>query len=204
MKGKLIVLEGGEGSGKTSILERLRTTASERNLLLTREPGGSEFGEEVRSILFSEKGKTFSPLTQFHLFFAARADHVQKVILPALEKGTNVISDRFSASTFAHQIFGEGHHEMLPLFEKAQEALRERGIWPTYIYLDIEPKLGLARKVEASDGNFFDKKGLDYHTRVREGYRQFSRSNELVEIDASRSKEEVWNDFSAVLDKVLV
>jgi len=204
-KGSFAVLEGGEGSGKTSILDRLRREVSEDKLLITREPGGSEFGEEVREILFSEMGKTFNPLTQFYLFYAARADHLEKLILPALHSGKNVISDRFSASTFAHQIFGEEHHEFRLLFDRSQEALTEWLIVPPiYIYLDIEPELGLLRKKKASDGNFFDKKGIEYHRRVRQGYREFAATNRVIEIDASRSEEEVWKDFKSALDRVLV
>jgi len=204
-RGKFVVLEGGEGSGKTTILNRLKETSAVRDgrIKLTREPGGSEFGEQIRNILFSEQGKTFNAQTQFHLFFAGRTDHVEKIVAPALEQGIHVVSDRFAASTFAHQIFGEGHHDLKLLFRTSTDMLKRWIVPPTYIYLDIEPELGLARKGKALDGNHYDNRGLDYHHRVRQGYREFACHARVVEIDASRSHDEVWQDFCDSLDKAL-
>lgn len=205
-KGKFIVFEGGEGSGKSTIIELVRLHIPADQRLITREPGGSVFGEEIRLTLFSERGKDFNPLTQFYLFSAARADHVRALILPSLNGGEHVICDRFAASTFAHQIVGAGHNELRPLFAAAQKALRKLLDPPTYIYLDIDPELGLARKKNASSGNFFDEKGLEYHRRVQEGYNEFFNNEPgvtYVDIDAGRSKEQVWDDVREVLDRVL-
>ena len=194
-RGRLVVLEGWEGSGKTTILNRLRDIADPDKMILTREPGGSEMAEQIRNLIFSEGGKSLSPDAQFHLFWAARADHIDKKILPALSQGVDVVSDRFDASTFAYQIFGEEHHRLKNSFRFNREEMFAGRIVPTYIYLDIDPEVGLLRRRGAKDGNHFDEKNIEFHRRVRQGYREFIQFARVVEIDASGSAEEVWNAF---------
>lgn len=202
-QGKLVVLEGGEGSGKTTHLNCLKEMADTDRLIVTREPGGSVMAERIRELLFSEGGKSLGPEAQFHLFWAARADHLEKTILPALANGVNVVSDRFDMSTFAYQMFGYGHHGLKTLFRTTREQMLVGRVVPTYIYLDIDPKIGLSRKLGAKDGNHFDDKAIDFHERVRQGYREFVSFGRVIEIDASRSVEEVWKDFYGNLLNVL-
>jgi len=168
-------------------------------MILTREPGGSEMAEQIRNLIFSEGGKSLSPDAQFHLFWAARADHIEKKILPALDAGIDVVSDRFDASTFAYQIFGEEHHRLKNSFRFNREEMFGGRIVPTYIYLDIDPGVGLLRRRGAKDGNHFDEKDLEFHRRVRRGYKEFIQFARVVEIDASGSAEEVWKVFFAKL-----
>lgn len=194
-RGKLVVVEGGEGSGKTTHLDRLRKVSDPEILIVTREPGGSEMAEKIRAMIFSEEGKALGPEAQFHLFWAARADHLEKKILPALERGINVVSDRFDMSTFAYQVFGYGHHGLMSSFRFTRDAMLSGKVVPRYIYLDVDPKVGLARKHGATDGNHFDKKDIDFHERVRRGYREFSGIGHVIEIDASGTAEEVWKLF---------
>ncbi len=194
-RGRLVVLEGGEGSGKTTILSRLKGLVDPNKLILTREPGGSEMAEQIRNLIFSEGGKSLSPDAHFHLFWAARADHIDKTILPALDRGIDVISNRFDASTFAHQIFGEEHHRLKNSFRFNREEMFAGRIVPTYIYLDIDPEVGLLRRRGAKDGNHFDDKDIEFHRRVRRGYKEFIQFARVIEIDASGSGDEVWDAF---------
>lgn len=203
-RGKLVVVEGCEGAGKTTQLNRLREISDPKTLIVTREPGGSEMAEKIRGLLFSEEGKTLGPEAQFHLFWAARADHIEKIILPALLKGINVVSDRFDMSTFAYQIFGYGHHTLKSSFRFTREQMFSGRIVPRYIYLDIDPKVGLSRKHGATDGNHFDEKTLDFHERVRQGYREFVSFGHVSEIDAGGTSEEVWKLFYGKLLEELV
>jgi len=144
-------------------------------------------------MIFSKEGEGFSAEARFHLFWAARADHLNDLILPALDAGTHVVSDRFDICTFAFQVFGEENSHLLHLFEKTRSSMRIDELKPVYIHFDLDPEIGLARKVDATDGNFFDKKGLDFHKRVREGYHFFARRYRGMRvIDASASLEKVW------------
>ncbi len=194
-RGRLIVVEGGEGSGKSTIIKRLGEMSDPKKLIVTREPGGTPFAEKIRSLLFSKEGESFDAETRFHLFWAARADHIAQKIVPALEAGVDVVSDRFDMSTFAYQIFGEEHHQLKTTFRQVRESMFGGRVVPTYIYLDIDPMVGLKRKHGAKDRNLFDEMDLGFHNRVRQGYREFASIGNVRELDASRTPVEVWNDF---------
>lgn len=194
-RGKLIVVEGGEGSGKSTIVKKLEQLSDPAKLIVTREPGGTPFAEKIRALLFSEEGKNFDAETRFHLFWAARADHLSKRILPALEKGIDVVSDRFDMSTFAYQIFGEEHHQLKGVFRQVRESMFVGRVVPVYVYLDIDPRVGLSRKHDAVDRNLFDDMDFEFHNRVRQGYREFASIGNVKEVDASRTPVEVWNHF---------
>lgn len=194
-RGRLIIVEGGEGSGKSTIVRKLQEISDPAKLIVTREPGSTPFAEEIRKILFSEEGRGFDAETRFHLFWAARADHIAKKIVPALENGVDVVSDRFDMSTFAYQIFGEEQHSLRATFRQVRESLFSGRVVPVYIYLDIDPETGLTRKHGAKDLNLFDEMDLSFHNRVRQGYREFATIGNVREINAARTPVEVWNDF---------
>ncbi|KND48483.1 MAG: dTMP kinase [Parcubacteria bacterium C7867-005] len=203
-RGSFVVVEGGEGSGKSTHLKRYEKYAGGgAELVVTREPGGTPIAEEIRGLLFSERGKDLSAEAQFHLFWAARADHLKTKIMPALLRGANVVSDRFDASTFAYQIWGEEHHGLISLFRVVREEMMSGVVAPIYVYLDIDPEIGLGRKRRSTDTNSFDDKDLEFHKRVRRGYGEFSEFARVIQIDASRDIEEVWEDFRTTLDKLL-
>ena len=101
-KGKFIVLEGGEGSGKTSILKFLKEVfGNSENIVFTREPGGTSIGEKIRNLLMDKNNKDMFPITELFLFCGARAQHIEELIIPSLNSGKSVVSDRFDTSTIA-------------------------------------------------------------------------------------------------------
>jgi dTMP kinase len=202
-KGLFIVVDSGEGSGKTTQLNKAKEFFGD-SLVLTREPGGSIYAEEIRNlILNSVNAGQADAKTMFCLFWAARADHLKNIIKPALEAGKTVISDRFDSSTFAYQIVAQGARELEPLFWQMRETIL--GEWKPdfYIYFDLDPKIGLARKSKQGPGetNHFEDRKIEFHQKQRDGSKEFMTKVPHVVIDASQSIEKVWADFKLVLDK---
>jgi dTMP kinase len=203
MRGSIVVLCGGEGSGKSTILKRVVKEHTGNRIVFSREPGGSPCAEDIRNYLFSEKAKDLHPEAQFDLMWGARKDHVHKVIVPAVAEGKGVLLDRFDCCTYAYQIFGSQLHELKLLFRIQREAILRYIPAPTYIWLNIDPVLGLMRKRGVEDRNVFDDKDIEFHQRVRKGYGDFTGVGRVIELDASLPADEVWNNFRNVLNKAL-
>ncbi len=211
-KGKFIVFEGPEGSGKSSCLNYLRERFSNRNnVIFTREPGGTKVGEEIRAVLMDKNNKNMSVLTELFLFCAARAEHVENLIMPALESKNHVISDRFDASTVAYQIFGRNRHEFSEIFNRINY-LAKSGLEPDLtIYLDVDPSVGILRKRKSADGLItrFDEEEMEFHTRVRRGFlQQYHESKRYKKnwrlIDTTRKKEkEVKGEVLKIITETL-
>ncbi|MCC7363495.1 MAG: dTMP kinase [Dehalococcoidia bacterium] len=162
-----IVLEGGEGAGKSTLAADLaaRLRAAGRTVNLTREPGGTAAGELVRGLLH----EPLQPWAETFAFMVARAELVAEVIRPALERGETVLCDRFAGSTFAYQGWGRG----LALADLDRvNALATGGLAPDLVlYLDIPPEIGLARKHGETEAIRTGLEARAFHERVREGYR---------------------------------
>ena len=203
-KSKFIVIDGGEGSGKSTLMNFLPEILPAK-FLATREPGGSIFAEEIRTLMLTHaESRTASPETQFGLIWAARHDHLTKKIIPALKDGVHVISDRFDSSTYAYQIFGQEAPHLEKLFWDIRKIyLRDREP-DLYIFLDIDPGLGL-RRVAArhKELDHFDQQRLSFHRRIREGYLSFLKHVPHMIIDTSGSVEEAKQQFSEVLKKAI-
>lgn len=172
-RGKFIVIEGGEGAGKGVVLRRLRDFfGSNKEVVFTREPGGTVVAEKIRNVLMDKENKNTTPLTELFLFSAARAQHIGELVKPSLEGGINVISDRFDPSTIAYQLHGRDKRSYDGVFKILNE-IAVSGVKPdAVIYLDVEPEVGLSRKKNSDDGHCtrFDEEELDFHRRVRDGY----------------------------------
>jgi dTMP kinase len=192
--GAFITLEGPEGGGKTTqaamLLEALRRQG--HDALLCAEPGGGRIPQAIRALLLDPASAGMTSRAELLLFLAARAQHVEETIRPALAAGRVVVCDRFSDSTMAYQ----GHAAGLDLERVA--ALNEfavAGLWPDLtLLLDIDPEIGLARQRE---WNRMEAKGLEYHRRVREGFlAQARRHPERIHVlDASRPIDAVHADI---------
>ncbi|MGH2609110.1 MAG: dTMP kinase [Tepidiformaceae bacterium] len=166
LTGRFIVFEGGEGAGKSTLISllapRLRESGAE--VLTVREPGGTEVGEQVRELLHLP----LTPWAEAFAFLAARAQVVDEVIRPALERGAVVLCDRFEASTFAYQ----GHARGLDLATlRAANAAATGGLQPDLtIWLDLDPEAGLARKHGEAEAIRTGLESLEFHRLVRVGY----------------------------------
>jgi len=204
-KGLFIVVDSGEGSGKTLQLNKAKEFFG-KDLVLTREPGGSPYAEEIRNlILKSANAHQADAKTMFGLFWAARADHLKNTIVPALKAGKVVISDRFDSSTFAYQIVAQGARELETFFWQMRDFYLKDLKPDLYIYFDIDPVIGLARKNNQGGGelNHFEARQIDFHNQLREGYKEFMAHVPHEVIDASQPIEKVWGDFKKVLEKSL-
>lgn len=181
-KGKFIVIEGGEGSGKSSVIEGLKKSLGyKEEIIFTREPGGTRISEQIRRVLMDKSNTEMDTLTEIFLFCGARAQHVGELISPSLKLGKNVISDRFDPSTIAYQLFGRDKMISLSYFLSLNK-IAKQGIEPdAIIWLDVSPEIGLARKEKSKEGKTtrFDDEKLEFHRKVREGFDSCFRRNNI-------------------------
>lgn len=206
-RAKFIVLEGGEGSGKTSLLLALKEALGD-SILTTREPGGSPYAEVIRDAALKHPlaGKAL-PETMLCLMFASRFDHVNSKILPALEAGIPVITDRFDGSSFAYNVWAQSEGRLSDVFWNLRKQL---AIAPDlYIYIDVPVEEGLRRAHSRNqtllDGNHFDDREAFFHKKVREGYLEFFKEKSVRSaiIDGAQSLEKVKKDFADILQREL-
>jgi dTMP kinase len=209
-RGRFITLEGPDGAGKT-LQARLLADALRglgHAVALTREPGGTAFGERIRALLLASAGEPRSALTDALLFNAARAELVERVIRPALTDGAIVICDRFADSTLAYQGYGAG----LPLADlRALIVVATRGLAPDRtVLLDVPPERGLERRSSGAaseqtrfeDARFHD---LGFHQRVREGFRSLAamEPDRWRVVDGSGTEGEVATAVRAAVVTIL-
>lgn len=170
-QGRFIVLEGGEGAGKTTHTAFLAELLTQKGLsvVTTREPGGTPLAENIRNLIVGDSGKDLDRLTEVSLFMSARHDHVMKKILPALQAGQWVICDRYRDSTYAYQVCGWGLDEAVVAQFEAIFGFPH----PDYtLVFDLPPESGLNRaSLRSADAqNRYDRLGTDFHNRVRKGF----------------------------------
>ena len=197
--GRFITLEGPDGSGKTSHARQLADAlrAHGRDVLLTREPGGTPLGERLRDILNSPSGPPIEPLAEALLFSSARAEHVADVIRPALRAGRVVVCARYADSTLAYQGYGSG--QSVDVLRRIQE-IATGGLWPDRtLLLDLPADVGLGRKGPDEHTRFEVGFDLDYHRRVRAGFLELAAADPTrwVVIDADRDPGRVFDDVLA-------
>lgn len=170
-RGRFITLEGGEGAGKSTQARRLAAALATRGVdcLLTREPGGSAGAEEIRGLLVNGDPGRWSPTTEALLLTAARRDHLERTVQPALAAGRWVVCDRFSDSTLAYQGFGAGLplDNLRTLFRLALDDFAP----DLTLVFDLPVEIGLARAAARSGGeDRFERMGVDFHQRLRSGF----------------------------------
>lgn len=194
MRGIFLAFEGPEGSGKSTQARKLadRFRACGYDVVLTREPGGTPIGEQIRKIVLGEANCAMLAETEALLYSAARAQHVREVIQPALEQGKVVISDRYADSTLAYQGGGRG----LPMDQLlAVQTLATGGLWPDLrLLLDLPVEIGLARRLMAEgEVNRLDRTEVAFHQRVRQAYLELAAANPegWAIIDAEQEPERV-------------
>ena len=202
-----ITLEGGEGSGKTTVLAKLaeKLAAAGFDVVTTREPGGIEIAEKIREVILDRSHTAMDARTEALLYAAARRQHLVERVLPALQQGKIVLCDRFVDSSLAYQghARGLGMEDVLAINEFAIE-----GYMPDVtLYFDVNPKTGLAR-INLDQGREFnrlDEESLAFHYKVREGYLLLlGRYPERIQlINAENELDEVAGDAFDVLERFL-
>lgn len=203
-KGAYIVIEGGEACGKDTQIGFLKEKYGDR-AVFTREPGGTPLGKVLREMLLHQSHGSIAPHTELFLFLADRAQHVAEVILPALNRGETVISNRSWISFMAYQIYGRGQHEWKPIVEAAMEKVFEQCPIDVAIIFDMDPLIGLERKKAMGKPlDVMEQMPTETHERIRAGYLEIAQTLPgAVLVDASRSKEEVWRDVEKAVASVL-
>jgi dTMP kinase len=207
-RGRFITVEGGEGAGKSTQVDLLVAALRRIGIAVerTREPGGSPGGEAVRALLLGGTDARWDAIAETLLFYAARRDHVIRLIEPALAAGRWVVCDRFSDSTIAYQGYGRGL-PLADLYRVHQFALGDFAPDLTLV-LDLPVPEGLARIAGRSgDADRFERLGHEFHERLRQGFRRIAEDNpgRCVLIDAARSPDHVHKAMcSAVAQRLQV
>lgn len=202
-KGFFIVLEGGDGTGKSTqakLIKEYIENKYNKSVVLTREPGGVDTAEMIREIILNQD---IDPITEALLFASARREHLVKKVIPALNEDKIVICDRFLYSSLAYQ----GHARKIGIENvyNINSYVVEDCFPDLTIMLDLNAKDGIDRILNnrTNEINRLDKEGLEFHSNVREGYKIVSKlyNDELVKVDASKSIEGVFEDIKAIIDK---
>lgn len=182
-RGKFIVLEGGDGSGKSTAIRHLKEALKDERILFTREPGGTPLGKTFREILLSEH---MDALTELMLFSADRREHLSQVIVPTLRSGVHVICDRFDASTYAYQVYARDKEKHKHFFDMLNPELTREARPDLYIFLDVPTSVAKERmEARTEKMTKFDKAKSAFHRRVNAGYKKFLRGVPHVTIDAA-------------------
>lgn len=203
--GRFLTFEGGEGAGKSTNLQYVRDRLEDRGipLLLSREPGGTALGEQIRALLLDPAHKGMSSDTELLLMFAARAEHLHKVIMPALQRGTWVLCDRFTDATYAYQGGGRGiQTERIALLENWVQ----QGFQPDVtILFDLPVELGMQRAGQRGALDRFEQEQLAFFESVRAGYleRAAREPRRFRIVDASLELEDVQRQLDEVLHELL-
>jgi dTMP kinase len=197
--GMMIILEGGEGAGKTTLARNFAEalTAEGYEVVLTREPGGTPWGEKVRGLLLDKDPSIdhrMAPSTQLLGHYMARFEHIERVIVPALASGKIVMCDRFEVSSYAYQVAAQDE-TLLELFKAlhTQVLSKLRPYTCAYAFCDLSPEKGLARITDRPDRNIFDDEVIEFHQRVYQGIQEakhhLDSHYKWFVIDASQSQE---------------
>lgn len=206
MTGKWISFEGGEGSGKTTLIKGLVEKLEEKKLpyLVTREPGGVPVAERIREILLEKTDHPMDPMTEAILFAASRRQHLVEKVLPALEEGKIVLMDRYIDSSVVYQGYARGlGMERI----RALNQFATQGHLPLItFYLDIDPKMGLERiRQNQRSMNRLDYEDLLFHEKIREGYLLLCKKEERLHcINADKKPEELLEEVWTVFQEMVL
>ncbi len=192
---KFIVIEGSEGVGKSTQIKTIKSFLEEHKIeyIVTREPGGTSFGESIRSIILDQNNDTDN-LTDSLLFYASRYENYSKIILPALKNGKTVICDRFHYSTFVYQGI-VGDDELVKKIHNIFDAIFSKSI-DHIIYLYTDPEESLKRISRRSITDKFESRGLEYLNKLNKAYESiFSNMENVIKLNTSRDKEITKKDL---------
>lgn len=201
-----ITFEGGEGSGKTTLIEKLKHTLLEKqyDVLTTREPGGSKVAEKIRSVLLDNKNTEITAHTEALLFAASRAQHLDEVIIPAQQAGKMILCDRYLDSSIAYQAYGRGLGEE---FVRKVNSYALDHMPDLTFYIDIDPTIGIERvkknRIHKSDR--LDVETQEFHKRVREGYLTLvcNDTKRVIRIEGNQTLDALFNQVFAQIKERL-
>lgn len=205
MKGKFITFEGLDGSGKTTaikkVIQLLNDHIDKKNIVYTREPGGSQISENIREVILGNGSDGMDKKTEALLYAASRRQHLVEKILPALKEGKIVLCDRFVDSSIAYQ--GAGRGIDIQVIKNINEFVTE-GLKPDLtFYFDLTPEEGLKRIKDnrQNETNRLDQEQLSFYYKVRSGYQQIIKNDpkRFILIDASKSVDEIVEDVISML-----
>jgi dTMP kinase len=208
MRGLFIVIDGVGGSGKSTQIELLKQKFP--HAIFTKEPGGARRAEKIREVLKSGDD-TAGALSDFFLFWAARAEHMTRLIEPALKKGKMVVCDRFDSSTFAMQVRGDKQKGLEKLFWQCREATLGKFTPDVYIMLDVPTDIAKIRRKRRLDrmgsqkyDDRFDERDNAYQSRIRAGYKEFAKllGKKAVVLDARNDIIQTHQEIVSVLNTV--
>ncbi|QIV95524.1 thymidylate kinase [Allofrancisella inopinata] len=203
MQGKFLVIEGLDGAGKSTAIQFIQNFFAEKKIqaIYTREPGGTKIAEELRNLVLHNKyDEEIHSDAELLMIYAGRVQHYRNLILPALERGVNVVSDRFYWSSFAYQ--GGGRGLDLAKIEALNSNFLGNCEPDLVIYLDIEPLVGLQRAKKVDSPDRIEQAGLEFFERTRKVFKKLvNKSNKAVEIDASLPLEEIQKRIHQVLNE---
>lgn len=203
MKGCFITLEGGEGTGKSTQITMLADYLAGCGIetVTTKEPGGTEIGQELRKMLCTGDKDKFDAVAEALLYYADRRIHMQQKILPALDEGKWVISDRFADSTMAYQYYGYNKRVEKNVLDQLY-AMAVGNFYPDLtIILDLDPEIGLARSLKRNGSapvheTRHESRGLEFHQNLRAGFLEIAQSaSRYAVLDANKSIEELHRDI---------
>lgn len=218
MIGKFIVFEGVEGGGKTTQIELLRdwllgkgessqvwSKSIDLEVVITREPGGTKLGKALRKLLLSPDvlAEKIQETAELLLYAADRAQHIEALIKPCLERGAIVLCDRFIDSTIAYQGYGRGLNlELIKQLNYIATGGLESDLT---LWLDIDVEIGLARAKNRGKIDKMEQANIEFHRRVQQGYQELSKNNSLiVGINANLTREEVQKQIQGIIMQKLV
>lgn len=188
-----ISFEGTEGVGKSTLIARIQTYFIQqgRDVVLTREPGGTPLAEEIRALLLETRVEQVSSDTELLLMYAARSQHIHQVILPALREGKIVLSDRFTDASFAYQVMGRGldHQKLIQLNQTFVSVMPQLTFW-----LDAPIETGMARATARGKLDRFEQEKMQFFSKVHQGY-QYLYEREparIKRLDASQNADTVF------------
>ncbi|PID82434.1 MAG: dTMP kinase [Clostridiales bacterium] len=195
-KAKWISFEGGEGCGKTSIINVIKDVLEKagRELIVTREPGGVPISEQIRDVILDVENIEMDYVTEAMLYAAARRQHLVERVIPALESGKWVLMDRYVDSSIVYQ--GYARELGMEKVKKINEFAVEGHLPDITIYIDLDPEIGLSR-IDSGDRekNRLDMEAMSFHRKVREGYLKLAKNTDrIVVVDGNRSIKEVVSD----------
>lgn len=211
MSGRFITFEGGEGTGKSTQVKLLAEYLKGKkvDVVLTKEPGGTPIGQELRAMLCTGDKDKFDAVAEALLYYADRRINMQQKVLPALEKGSWVISDRFADSTMAYQYYGYNKRVSKQILDELYK-MTVGDFYPDLtIILDIDPKIGLARSMAvnstyAVQETRHESRGIEFHQNLRKGFLEIAKtSDRYVVVDANKTIENLHANIVKLVEERL-